>query len=438
MIRFFITALKIALVVAISLWFADHPGWVEIEWQDYIIQTSIGVLALITFFTFGAFLLINKIIESVFDIPALLSMNAKRKAKERGIKALTHTLISLAEGDPRMANKYARQVYRYLTNPPLKLLLTSQISQMQGDEDTARVCFLAMLENKHTYVLGLRGLMNIAISNRDPGAALHYAKKAFERRPRSGWVMKILFRLQTLLGHWDDAQQILDKMIRTNAIPKKQALEHKATLLIIKSRATQDLSPARAAFKLTPSFVPAVLQYTKLLQQNNMNRRALNILEKGWKQNPAPQIADEILNMTKPLKPATRLRKVERIFAHHRDNATSHLMLARAALQGEIWGVARHHLEKSVELYPTAQAYEIFAKLELKELNDNQQAKKWLDKKATATDITGWACTTCHFTAQEWHPTCPSCHSFNSFGDQAGNTSVHMIPVENNFLGIAA
>ena len=40
--------LAVAALIAAAVWFADHPGRVAIVWQDWRVDTSVGVLAAAT------------------------------------------------------------------------------------------------------------------------------------------------------------------------------------------------------------------------------------------------------------------------------------------------------------------------------------------------------------------------------------------------------
>jgi len=50
--RIAIYIIEVAVVVAIAVWLAERPGLVQIEWQGYRIETSVGILAL-AFFLFA-------------------------------------------------------------------------------------------------------------------------------------------------------------------------------------------------------------------------------------------------------------------------------------------------------------------------------------------------------------------------------------------------
>ncbi|MEK9796084.1 MAG: heme biosynthesis HemY N-terminal domain-containing protein, partial [Alphaproteobacteria bacterium] len=47
--RIAIYIIEVAVVVAIAVWLAERPGLVQIEWQGYRIETSVGILALAVF-----------------------------------------------------------------------------------------------------------------------------------------------------------------------------------------------------------------------------------------------------------------------------------------------------------------------------------------------------------------------------------------------------
>ena len=58
MFRALLFFLQIAVLVTVSVWFANRPGLVEIDWQGWRLETSVGVLALAIFLLVVAFALL--------------------------------------------------------------------------------------------------------------------------------------------------------------------------------------------------------------------------------------------------------------------------------------------------------------------------------------------------------------------------------------------
>ena len=44
MLRAVLFFIKIAIIVAIAVWLADRPGAVVIEWQGWVVETTVGIL----------------------------------------------------------------------------------------------------------------------------------------------------------------------------------------------------------------------------------------------------------------------------------------------------------------------------------------------------------------------------------------------------------
>jgi len=180
----FIVALFIAVAAGIL---AAHPGSVSLRWEDWHVDTSVGVLvtAVVLIATLSAafFHLLRRILGG----PRAFVRARRERRRRQGYRALTQGMVAVAAGDAEEAQKFARKADVLLAEPPLTLLLSAQAAQLNGDERAAQSYFRAMLERPETEFLGLRGLVMQALRGGDEGAALALAERARELRPRTPW-----------------------------------------------------------------------------------------------------------------------------------------------------------------------------------------------------------------------------------------------------------
>ena len=129
MIRAIIGIVVVTALVAAAVFFADHPGRVEILWQGWQIQTSVAVLAAAAILAALVAGLLFSVLSLVVDSPRRL-MRARREWRRRtGYRALAQGMVAVAAGDPQEARRYAKRADLLLADPPLTLLLSAQAAQ---------------------------------------------------------------------------------------------------------------------------------------------------------------------------------------------------------------------------------------------------------------------------------------------------------------------
>ena len=86
----------------------------------------------------------------------------------RGLRALSETMIALAEEDGKRAAKAASKAESLLDNPDLTRLITAQAAKLSGDEEKAARYYERMAEDRDTSFLGAIGLMRQALIENKP------------------------------------------------------------------------------------------------------------------------------------------------------------------------------------------------------------------------------------------------------------------------------
>ena len=419
-----------------AVWFADHPGDVAIRWQGYAVTASVGVLLLLVA---GVAVLWALIYHSWLWLragPRRFRENRAARRRERGYQALTKGLVAVAAGDARSAQRLGREAGRLVENP-LNLLLLAQAAQLDGDETKARRHFGAMLEHDETEFLGLRGLIVQATKAGEWGAARDYARRAYALRPETEWVSSALFDLESRAGDWRAAQKALESAARHKHLNAAEAPRRRALVLAERARAMHAggndgdaLALAREAHKLAPGLVAATALAAELLAAQGKRRAASRLVEDGWKRAPHPDLARAFAAIAPGETAIERVKRFERLHQRNPDHPESRIALAQAALEAELWGSARAHLEAAAQERPTQRVFALLATVEERQTGDAEAVRAWLLRAAGAAGDVAWLCGACGAASAGWSARCTACDAFDSLAWRAPPTAAAIVPRE--------
>ncbi len=425
MLRGLIFFLKLAVLVGVAVWIAERPGEVSITWQGYRIETTVGILLLAGLVVAGVAAVLARFWGGLRRLPGWLGEGLRARRRRKGYHALTQGMVSVAAGEADEARRYARKADHLLEEPPLTMLLSAQAAQLNGDDRAAKRYFTAMLDDPETRFLGLRGLFREAQRDGDLTAALDYVRQAHELRPQTPWVLNALFELSVQTGDLDRALEAVDESRRHNVLTKGQAKRRRGVLLSEQARRRRrEGRPgdahaiAKEAHALVPELPPAAAVWAEVQLAEGHRRGAARTLEKTWAQQPHPDLVPLYLRARPGDDALGRYRRLQQLAEHNPEHPESELALGRAALEAELWGEARRHLQKAGGEVPNEAVCRLMAELAERENGDHETARRWLIRAADAPSEPAWVCGTCGAVAAEWHARCDHCNSFDSFAWQ--------------------
>src|SRR5690606_37411942 len=161
-IRVLVAFALIAGLSALGAWLSRHPGTVAIEWQDYTIETSVGVLLAALAILALVIAALVLVLPWARALPSWFGRGRRERRRRQGYLALARGLVAVAAGDAAEARRQARRADELLAEQPaLTKLLSAQAAQLDGDEGAARRYFAQMLKQRETEFLGVRGLLTI-------------------------------------------------------------------------------------------------------------------------------------------------------------------------------------------------------------------------------------------------------------------------------------
>jgi len=415
--------ISLSLVVAITIWFSDRPGQVSIEWQGWLIQLSVAKFILGCLILFVTFFIFLRLIRLIVGVPTRLRSKRRNSRRERGYKALTRGMVAVAAGDPDEADRQARRADVFLNEPPLTMLLSAQAAQLNGDEEAAEKYFTTMLNEPETAFLGVRGLLIQAQRKKDQPTVLKYLEQAYHLQPKTPWVLTNMFDLQVSERKWQEALATLELLLKYADLPTEDARERRTLILLGCSGEAADAGNellavryAKRALSISPDFLPAAILSADFMLRTGKSSQAKRIVDKVWKISPHPDLATLYSRIGDSDKPLEQVKRLGRLLELNPNNVESHLAFARAALDAELWGEARDHLETAIEINATVRVYRLLADLEERSGAGSDAASKWLLRAATAAPDPAWICSGCAAVGNSWLPTCNNCDGLGTIG----------------------
>ena len=444
MIRAAVTVVIFAAVVAAAVFFSDHPGRIEVVWQGWQVETSVGVFvaaaALVCVLASSLLWLALLIVGS----PSALLRRRRERRRRAGYRALTQGMVAVAAGDPQEAHRCARRADALLADPPLTLLLSAQAAQLEGDEMAAKNFFTAMIDRPEMEFLGTRGLLNQALRSGDRVAALRLTERAAALRPGTPWVAESLFDLQVREGQWEAARETLGQAAKRQIIAHGRARHYRGVILYELSRnalAKGDqrlgLRLAAKAQALTPDLAGPAAHYGRTLLQGGRTGSAARAIERAWRTAPQPELAQVYRALHRDEAPLDRVKCFERLAAQNPEARESFVILAEGALEGQLWGQARQYLDKALSaLAPpiarpanansgeikenssprgaTPRLCLLMGRLADAEGGADGSTREWLDRAVTAMPDPQYVCVKCSGESLDWRSLCPHCGGFDT------------------------
>jgi HemY protein len=406
----------LALVFAVGLgfaWLADRPGEMTITFGGYQYQVSLMVAAVILTAVVTAIMLSWWLLKSIWQSPYTISRYFRVRRRDRGYQALSTGMIAAGAGDAALARAKNREAAKLISSgqEPLIHLLDAQASLLEGDHDSAREKFQAMLDDPEMRLLGLRGLYLEAERLGEKQAARHYAAQAAEVAPQLGWAAESTLEEHVEQGDWDAALRLVDAQRATRQMERDAVNRRRAVLLTAKAMSQLDADPATArnngleATRLAPELVPAVLVAARALIRLNDLRKAARILEANWKKTAHPEVAELYVNARVGDTPHDKLKRALKLQSMKQNNAESAIAVARAALAAGELKQAREAAQSAIRMAPSEGAFLLMADIEEADTGEEGRVRQWLARALRAPRDHAWVAD--GFVSDRWAPFSP-------------------------------
>lgn len=411
----------LAVLIVAAATIADYPGAVDITWQGWEIDTSVGVLVAAMALLALALWLFVTLIAAAIRLPGRFRRNRRERQRRRGELALTRGMIALAAGERAAARLQANRAEALLGATPLALMLAAQAAELDGDAAAAREHYTLLLDAKEASFYGLRGLIGQALRAGDDEGALRLAERARELRPDAAWAFETLLALQTRTGRWEEARSTLAAGAKAGLVPEPRAAHYRGAILFELSLAAERdgdrrraLSLGAGAMRLLPDIAAPAVRRARLLIVDDRRRAARQVVEQGWARAAHPELARLWGELGGALPALEVVSWYEKLATQNPDSPESALALAEAALAAQLWGEARRHLARAMPAAPSRRLCLLMARIEDSEHPGDARAREWFDRALSAPLDLAYVCARCGNESTDWQALCGHCRGFDT------------------------
>ncbi len=359
----FLILIAVALALfaaAIAPLFKSDPGMVQIQFRGWTLETSVLVLVLAVVL----FWLLAWIIVRLWKAPAEA---ARRIRERRSLAQLEKGLLALTEGDWSTAERALEKSASAHGRTTARYLAAAEAADGQDAGDRAE-WYLEQADSRNRKQKFLVDLTRARIlsQNGNFSGAKPLLEELLKRRRRHPQVLEMLAQCYRELGEWEALLKLLPSMQKAGVIdePRAEALRQVAAIGEIKRcKNGEDLEVCwrtlPRAMQKVPEVVGAFADQAILKGHPELTE---HVIRSGLKNEWAPELL-AAYSESGPDDGSKRLKQCEKWLLLHPDDPMLHLALGRLCAREELWGKARHHMIRSLELKPSVTGYDALGQL---------------------------------------------------------------------------
>lgn len=321
--------------------------------------------------------------------------HTRQRQQRRVEKRTQQGLIHYLEGNWQAAEKDLVTAARRTEQPVVHYLAAAQSAYERGDSEKARI-YMHQAEQSggkgtgEDLAIALSQARMALLDNRldDCLAILNRCKSG---HPHNPVVLNLLQRVYREQKDWRALEHLLSELDQKRLLTPTD-LEDSARsayigqLLQLQEKRLQAGEAAVEELQALWTRVPkAYKQDPQVLE--HYGRAAMNVeshdvlagqLVKSLKQQWSPGLV-ELYSRLEPTDRHRQLQQVQKWLDAHPEDAIAQLASARIALRNEMWGPAREHYLKSLQLHPLPQAYAELGTL-VAHLGDHEQSRQYYQR----------------------------------------------------------
>jgi HemY protein len=384
--RSFIIIAELVVLLSISIWLATQPGSVVLEWGDYHLETTLSVGFLVVAGSFILLAFILKIWHFIIMLPARMYAYTQKLRPEKGMQALTQSVISTALEEYEQARTEAYRFERYLgDNAIYKGLLALNDLQAGKFDQALKICETMKTDGDSktlSWILEAR----IAMEEGKDIVAHGALQNLYQLHEKSPWVMRELLKYSLKLKMYEASLEVLKKAERLNVISMQVIKDSRAKIFYhqaekVSTGLEQKEELLAQAHRLAPESVKIVVHYSKVLRLSDKSKRAKKALEQSWTVHPHIELLEEYVAIDHETDPKILMKTAAKLMSYNEHHPESYLAIARFALKMQEWGRARaalHDYQEKSQM--TREACYLMARLELSQHGDQARYREWMER----------------------------------------------------------
>ena len=340
--------------------FKTDPGHVLINFGQWTIETSVLVLG-------SALVLLWFAVQLFFWVWRMPVETARKMREQRAVKQLEKGLLALTEGDWRAAEKALEKSASVQGRNTAQYLAAAQAADGQDAHDR-REYYLEQAGSggsKKRFLVELTRA-RMLLANHNHTEALPVLQDLHKLRKKHPQVLELLSQCYREAGDWGALRALLPALKKAAVVNAEQMLELQEEIAVEMLRSAKDADTLQATWKNVPKnlrsqsmVVDAFAVAASTLDRSDLAEPVIIAsLKNEW--NPALVLR---YGESASGDSSKRLKQCEKWLKQHPDDAGLHLALGRLCAGESLWGKAREHMIKSLELEPSSIGYDAFGQL---------------------------------------------------------------------------
>jgi HemY protein len=366
-----------AAAVALVLLGRFDSGYALFIYPPYRVEVSLlfFALAALVALAFGYFAL--RLLGRVLALPSSVRAYRARRRRERAHAALAAALQAYYEGRYVRAEKQAALAFEAGPAPGVAALLAARAAhQMRDFERRDRWLERADGAGDSLQTARLVSRAELALEERDFGAARDALRKLHEAGPRHIAATRLLLRAERGAGAWDEVLRLAGQLLKRDAIAPAVAEEYKlqATLELLQRSADDAAAFERrwravsARDQAHPRVAAAAARHATALGEAALARAIIeNALAAEWSSRLVSlygELPAALDGSARAEEARLRIEQGERWLLEHERDPDLLAMLGRLCAHAGLWGKAKSFLEASLSFEETRAARLQLARLE--------------------------------------------------------------------------
>jgi HemY protein len=348
------------LAAALAPVFKSDPGHVLINFGSWTIETSVLVLV-------SALLILWFGVQIAVWFWRMPVETARKMREQRAFKQLEKGLLALTEGDWHAAEKALEKSASTQGRTTAHYLAAAQAADSQDKHDQ-REYYLEQADSggsKKRFLVELTRA-RMLLNNGNRAAALPLLQDLYQRRRKHPQVMELLSRCYRELGDWDELLAMLPALRKAGVLDDDQSRDLQEEIAVNQIRSVKNAEELQVAWKKLPramrhrlAVVDAFAVRAGSLERADLAEPVISTsLKNEWNSTLALRYGDPSADDR-----SKRLKQCEKWLKQHPEDAGLHLALGRLCAAESLWGKAREHMVKSLELEPSSLGYDAFGQL---------------------------------------------------------------------------
>ncbi|MFZ4761925.1 MAG: heme biosynthesis HemY N-terminal domain-containing protein [Alphaproteobacteria bacterium] len=441
---------RLTILVLIAIWFAHHPGKVEINWYGYAVSLPVGILFLLLFIFIYLLLAVKSFLHIIERYIDRRTGKKEKKKQQKGFQAIARGFSALAAHNKQEALLQSQQAGRnlpddhaFLSSLLTVIMATSKKPYSATDCKDApeyqatETALQQLIAYPSTAFLGYKGLALLYRQQKLLAKSLEAANKALNLIPANEWAIKTVLSLNIKLEDYAEAYHLLRLFKKHKLVDKIELNLMKASILYLRSQKTMAenleddaITHAVKAHTLLPANPFLAVQAAKALNKQEKYEQTHKILDRCWHLAPHLVVANAMLDLPIYKDSNTRLELARGLCNAPKDNQAGLAFMADLLLQQYqqqtrpqakdvlfLTDLVMRRTGLSGEIYYQAARLAEIAGLE------NTRITHLYRLAAEHKHSNDLHCGSCGYTTKEWLPVCPSCESVGSFNEHPPSTS---------------